>query len=304
MFSPPSRPSRPGRPTAALPRALALAAATVAVSVSVSAVVAVPTAGAATAQGATAVSTGQKLFYTAAAGQTNHLKIDWALGPTDSDSQLADYIYTFDDTVTITPGVGCVRPDARDTTKVVCTVTEPNTSASDLDTLIVDLGDGDDTANVAPDNSGYSRIHGGPGDDTLTGHGSDVLYGDDGDDHLSGGGGVYGDGALGGAGNDTLSACGYTCRGGSGDDLLIGGVSESNDEYTDYGNALYGDDGDDIVYGNEGDDTIEGGRGDDRLFGGPGADTIHGNTGNDLLHGGPAKDKLSGGAGVNRVYQD
>ncbi|MET7385386.1 calcium-binding protein [Streptomyces sp. NPDC005529] len=288
------------RPTAALPKALALAVATVAVS----AAVAVPTAGAATAQGATAVSTGQKLFYTAAAGQTNHLTIDWALGPTDPDSQLADYIYTFDDTVTITPGAGCVRPDARDTTKAVCTVTEPNTSASDLDTLIVDLGDGDDTARVDPGNSGYSRIHGGPGDDTLTGHGSDVLYGDDGDDHLSGGGGVYSEGAFGGAGNDTLSACGHTCHGGAGDDLLIGGVSESDEEYTDYANALYGDDGNDIVYGNEGDDTIEGGRGNDRLYGGPGADTIHGNTGDDLLHGGPGQDSLSGGAGVNQVYQD
>ncbi|MFF0139113.1 calcium-binding protein [Streptomyces sp. NPDC005227] len=288
------------RPTAALPRALALAAATVAVS----AAVAVPPAGAATAQGATAVSTGQKLFYTAAAGQTNHLTIDWALGPTDPDSQLADYIYTFDDTVAIAPGAGCVRPDARDTTKVVCTVTEPNTSASDLDTLIVDLGDGDDTARVDPDNSGYSRVHGGPGDDTLTGHGSDVLYGDDGDDHLSGGGGVYSDGALGGAGDDTLTACGYTCHGGPGDDLLTGGLSASDEEYPDYGNALYGDDGNDIVYGNEGDDTIEGGRGNDRLYGGPGADTIHGNTGDDLLHGGPGADRLSGGAGVNRVYQD
>ncbi|MFD6491858.1 hypothetical protein [Streptomyces sp. NPDC060188] len=70
------------RPTAALPKVFALAVATVAVS----AAVAVPTAGAATAQGATAVSTGQKLFYTAAAGQTNHLTIDWALGPTDPDS--------------------------------------------------------------------------------------------------------------------------------------------------------------------------------------------------------------------------
>ncbi|MFD9397222.1 calcium-binding protein [Streptomyces sp. NPDC060011] len=238
MFSRPSRPSRPGRPSAALPRALALAAATVAVS----AVVAVPTAGATTAQGATAVSTGQKLFYTAAAGQTNHLKIDWALGPTDPDSQLADYIYTFDDTVTITPGAGCVRPDVRDTTKAVCTVTEPNTSASDLDTLIVDLGDGDDTANVAPDNSGYSRIHGGPGDDTLTGHGSDVLYGDDGDDHLSGGGGVYGD--------DTI-------EGGRGNDRLFGGP------------------GADTIHGNTGNDLLHGGPATDKLSGGAGVNRVY-----------------------------
>ncbi|MCS0604423.1 calcium-binding protein [Streptomyces sp. LP11] len=288
------------RPTAALPQALALAATTIAVSGMIS----IAPAGATTAQGAEAVSTGQKLFYTAASGQTNHLKIDWALGPTDPDSQLTDYIYTFDDTVTITPGAGCIRPDVKDDTKVVCTVTEPNTSASDLDTLIVDLGDRDDTATVDPDNSGYSRIHGGSGADTLTGHGDDVLYGDAGNDHLSGGGGAYSEGAFGGAGDDTLTDCGHTCHGGPGNDTLTGGLSEFDEEYTDYGNALYGDDGDDVIHGNEGDDTLTGGRGDDRLYGGPGADTIYGNTGDDILHGGPGTDRLSGGAGVNHVYQD
>lgn len=288
------------RRTAALPKALALAAATVAVS----AAVAVPTASAATATSATAVSTGQKLYYTAAAGQTNHLKISWALGATDPDSQLADYIYTFDDTVKISLGAGCVRPDASDNTKAVCTVTEPNTSASDLDTLIVDLGDGDDTAAVDPDNSGYSRIYGGPGNDTLTGHGVDVLYGQDGNDHLSGGGGVYSEGAFGGAGNDDLAACGYTCHGGAGNDTLHGGLSEKNAEYTDYGNDLYGDDGNDKIYGNAGTDLIQGGRGNDSLYGGTGADKIYGNSGDDLLHGGAGTDVLSGGPGTDRVYQD
>ncbi|MET9406937.1 calcium-binding protein [Streptomyces sp. NPDC002935] len=288
------------RRTAVLPKALALAAATVAVS----AAIAVPTASAATAKSATAVSTGQKLYYTAATGQTNHLKISWALGATDPDSQLADFIYTFDDTVKISLGAGCVRPSSGDTTIAVCTVTEPNTSASDLETLIVNLGDGNDTATVDPDNSGYSSIYGGPGNDTLTGHGRDVLYGQDGNDHLSGGGGVYGEGAFGGAGNDTLTACGYTCHGGAGNDVLRGGISGYDPQYTDYDNSLYGDDGNDTIYGNSGNDLIQGGRGNDSLYGGTGADKVYGNSGNDLLHGGAGTDTLSGGPGTDRVHQN
>ncbi|MGW1534918.1 calcium-binding protein [Streptomyces aureus] len=267
-----------------------------------SAAVMAPPASAATAPSATAVSTRQKLYYTAAAGQKNHLKISWALGATDPDSQLVDYIYTFDDTVRISLGSGCVRPASGDTTRAVCTVTEPNTSASDLDTLIVRLGDGDDTATVDPGNAGYSRIYGGTGDDTLTGHGRDVLYGEGGDDRLSGGGGVYGEGAFGGAGDDTLTSCGYTCHGGAGDDVLSGGISEADGSYVDYDNALFGDDGNDTIHGDAGADDIQGGRGNDRLYGGSGNDKIYGNSGNDLLHGGSGTDTLSGGPGTDRVY--
>ncbi|MFF3406458.1 calcium-binding protein [Streptomyces sp. NPDC002742] len=289
------------RHTVTLPKALALAAVTVVVS----ATVAVPTAaGAATSRSATAVSTGQKLYYTAAAGQTNHLKITWALGATDPDSQLADYIYTFDDTVKISLGAGCVRPPSGDSTIAVCTVTEPDTSASDLETLIVSLGDGNDTATVDPDNNGYSSIYGGTGNDTLVGYGRDVLYGQDGNDHLSGGGGVYGEGAFGGAGNDTLTSCGYTCHGGAGNDVLRGGDAEYDPQNADYDNSLYGDDGNDTIYGNAGADLIQGGRGNDSLHGGTGADKIYGNSGNDLLHGDAGADVLSGGPGNDRVYQN
>uniref|UniRef100_A0AAU3HXC5 Calcium-binding protein n=1 Tax=Streptomyces sp. NBC_01393 TaxID=2903851 RepID=A0AAU3HXC5_9ACTN len=287
------------RRTTVVPRALALAAVTVAVA----AAVAAPTAaGAATAPSATAVSTGQKLYYTAAAGQTNHLTIAWRFGATDPDSHLMDFIFTFDDTVKISLGTGCVRPSSGDTTQAVCTVTEPNFGASDLDTLFVNLGDGNDTATVGFDNLMYSRIYGGTGNDTITGHGRDVLYGQDGNDHLFGGGGAYSEGAFGGAGNDTLSSCGYTCHGGTGNDVLYGG-SEGEGIYTYYENSLYGDDGNDVIHGNEGADLIQGGRGNDRLYGGSGNDKVYGNSGNDLLHGGSGTDTLSGGPGTDRVYQ-
>lgn len=289
----------------ALPKALALAAATVAVS----AAVAAPTAFAAPAKGATAVVVGQKLFYTAAAGQTNHLSISWALGATDPGSQLADYIYTFDDSVRISLGAGCVRPAGGDVTKAVCTVTEPNTSASDLDSLIVDLGDGNDTAKTDDSSGGYTRIYGGAGNDTLTGHGVDVLYGQGGNDRLSGGGGAYSEGAFGGAGNDTLTNCGYTCHGGAGNDTLYGGaqyggVIAGGGDYADYSNNLYGDDGNDKLYGNAGSDLLQGGRGNDTVYGGTGNDKLYGNSGNDVLHGGAGNDFLSGGPGRDKAYQN
>ncbi|WP_443075259.1 calcium-binding protein [Streptomyces sp. NBC_01483] len=137
-----------------------------------------------------------------------------------------------------------------DDTKAVCTVTEPNTSASDLDSLIVDLGDGNDTATTGNTSGGYTRIYGGPGNDTLTGHGVDVLYGQGGNDRLSGGGGVYAEGANGGAGNDTLVNCSAECHGGAGNDSLSG---------TSGDNSLFGDD---ELYGNAGRDLLQGGRGE------------------------------------------
>ncbi|MCX4454823.1 calcium-binding protein [Streptomyces sp. NBC_01728] len=273
----------------ALPKVLALATAAVAVTV------AAPAAHAAPAKSATAVVVGQKLYYTAAAGQTNHLSISWALGAFDPDSQLSDFIYTFDDTVRISLGAGCVRPAGGDDTKAVCTVTEPNTSASDLDSLIVDLGDGNDTATTGNASGGYARIYGGPGNDTLTGHGVDVLYGQGGNDRLSGGGGVYDEGANGGAGNDTLVNCSAECHGGAGNDSLSG---------TSGDNSLFGDDGNDKLYGNAGRDLLQGGRGDDTLYGGAGDDKLYGNSGNDVLHGGAGKDFLSGGPGRNKTYQN
>ncbi|MFI0964065.1 calcium-binding protein [Streptomyces sp. NPDC021080] len=286
------------RRTAVLPKALVLAVATAAVS----AAVVTPAASAATATSATAVSTGQKLYYTAAAGQTNHLKISWRFGATDPGSQLTDWIYTFDDTVNISLGAGCVRPASGDTTRAECTVTEPNTGASDLTSVIVNLGDRDDTATGPADDILYARIYGGTGNDTLTSGGRDVLYGQDGNDHLSGGGGAYNEGANGGAGNDTLTDCGFTCHGDAGNDVLYGG-SQSEGIYTDYDNSLYGDDGNDTIHGNAGDDLIQGGRGNDRLYGDSGKDKIYGNSGNDLIHGGAGTDTLSGGPGTDRVYQ-
>ncbi|MFJ6833169.1 calcium-binding protein [Streptomyces sp. NPDC091209] len=290
------------RRTTTVPKVLALTAVTVAVA----AALAAPTASAATTSSATAVSTGKKLYYTAAVGQTNHLKIFWRFGTTDPDTHLTNYTFTFDDTVRISLGTGCVRPSSGDTTQAVCTVTGSGSGPSDDPYgLIVNLGDGNDTARVDYDNLVYSRIYGGTGNDTLTGGLRDVLYGEDGNDHLFGGGGAsaHSDGAFGGAGNDILSSCGYICHGGTGNDVLYGGT-EDEGIYSYDGNSLYGDDGNDTIYGNSGTDLLQGGRGNDSLHGGTGADKIYGNSGNDLLHGDAGRDTLSGGPGSDRVYQN
>lgn len=60
------------------------------------------------------------------------------------------------------------------------------------------------------------------------------------------------------AGNDAL-------RGGSADDVLIGGGG---------GDQLYGNSGADVLIGMGGDDRLQGGTGADRLYGGPGTDRV------------------------------
>lgn len=280
------------RPYRRSPRAAALVAATAAAAL-VPFVLSVPAAHAATPPPARAAVKNNKLYYTASKGQTNQLAVSWKLGEQDPDSTLYYYLFTLDDVVPVTPGAGCVRPSASDTTKVVCTLLEPSYEASDLDSLVVDLGDRDDTATVSEDSGAYTRVYGGTGDDTLTGHGRDVLYGQAGDDTLHGGGGAYSEGSYGGAGNDRLTDCSDECHGGTGDDTLYG---------SGQGNVLHGDEGDDTVHGGGGADLILGGPGNDTLYGDKGNDRIYGNSGNDTLHGGPGTDTLSGGPGKDRVY--
>jgi len=83
-------------------------------------------------------------------------------------------------------------------------------------------------------------------------------------------------------GDDTLIVdsdvtANITCRGGSGDDRLIGGA---------------------------GNDRLDGGSGDDHLYGGAGRDRLTGGSGDDYLDGGSGKDVQLGGSGTNTVVPD
>ena len=211
--------------------------------------------------------------------------------------------------------------------------TRTGTNSSDYQRLQVDLhGDGTDIETDYFKNIEHLEIHGGSGDDTLTGDntentlyggaGDDTLTGNEGDDRLDGGDGddtLYGekwryesnggdDWLSGGAGNDTLygNAGDDYLSGGDGDDKLYGdGWSSDSNDGDDrlYGgdgdDELYGTKGDDYLHGGAGDDTLEGGHDNDRLDGGDGDDTLYGGNGNDILNGGDGDDRLDGGFGTN-----
>lgn len=130
------------------------------------------------------------------------------------------------------------------------------------------FGEGGDDAIDASAFTGWVRLTGGDGDDTLTGGrfsdildgqgGNDVLLGLRGSDYLFGGNGL--DMIEGAAGNDEI-------RGGRDADVIDGG------------------DGNDFIVGEHGHDRISGGAGTDRIIGGGGRDTLTGNAGPDVLIG-------------------
>ncbi|KAF4408064.1 calcium-binding protein [Streptomyces lycii] len=253
---------------------------------------------AAAAGPATLVHEDGAVWYKAAAGQTNELTISVENVDADPSEFGSDYRVTFRDRVEMSIDASasewdsCLFPSADDRTVVQCTVPAP--LGSDDSTIYeADLGDGDDTVTVTSDNSAIAAVHGGPDNDVLQGVGQIQYNGDGGDDRIDGSNGL---GSDGGDGDDVLvGACQYTCRGGAGNDSVTG---------TGDINALYGDDGDDILRAGSDNDLVYGGRGHDTLYGEGGNDTMYGNSGNDVLYGGTGSDTLSGGPGTNEVHQD
>ena len=170
-------------------------------------------------------------------------------------------------------------------------------SADEAKSLKFDLGSGNDTLTVTGDaGENVLEVHGGSGDDTLTGGvGEEHFFGDSGDDSIDAGGGNdvidggTGDDRLhGGDGDDTL-------RGGDGNDRLTGGAGDDK---------LDGGDGNDGIDGQLGNDTISGGKGEDNIAGGDGDDTIDAGDGNDTVFAGAGDDKVSGGEGDDELLGD
>jgi serralysin len=176
---------------------------------------------------ATVSSNSNEVLYVASPGESNAVVLT-ADGLT---------VRISDPGATISAGAGCVLDGA----DALCQV---DVAFWDV---FVDLGDGDDSANLSSAATAIgwagagddqivgaefeSTLQGGPGNDRLTGSpkgGFQDLYGDEGDDELLL---VGGGGASGGPGNDTI-------RGGFGRDLL------------------WGEAGDDIVDGRGGFDTL------------------------------------------------
>ncbi|MEI5101819.1 calcium-binding protein [Streptomyces sp. PmtG] len=272
--------------------ALALAGAAFAVPASAHALPAAPRAT------ASVVHEDSELWYKAASGQRNKLTVDEKI---ENRGEFESYyVLTFHDRYDIAIDASaasadeCVYPTPGDRKVVRCAVEIPQNS-DDSDSYDIDLGDKNDTATLEPDSRAWAGVYGGKGDDVLKGSAAPMLYGGSGDDRLDGGGGVFGFGSYGGAGNDTLTHCGQDCFGGAGNDSLTGTGEE---------NTLHGDDGNDVLRGKGGADALYGGKGNDKLYGEAGNDKLWGNSGDDVLWGGAGADKLSGGSGRDKLHQD
>jgi Ca2+-binding RTX toxin-like protein len=246
--------------------------------------------------------TGRSAVFTAAPGERNAVEVVQAGGRV---------VFT-DAGAPVTVGDGC----SAEGVSVSC----PGSVAS------VDLGDGDDTADVAGADAG---VQGGPGNDEILVGRDGGAGGGDGDDrverqaHVVSGAPPFGGPQPdldGGPGDDVIlgsDAADEALYGGPGDDRIYGrgGVLDS----------LSGGDGNDLLdgsgptevlaFGGEGDDTLIAGDGagqisvpdgqgiatyvydDSHLWGGPGDDRLIGAAGPDRLDGGPGADSMRGGAG-------
>jgi Ca2+-binding RTX toxin-like protein len=184
--------------------------------------------------------------------------------------------------------------------------------------LLLRGGPGNDTLTAV---NAFALLDGGAGGDSMEGRGGRVDYraranpvvvdgdgvADDGEagegDNVSSNvdvvlGGSAGDTftdvveAAGRGGNDTFistGAEGMFCHGGSGNDVLIGGV---------HADFCSGGPGDDELNGRGGADDLGGGRGADTIRGGAGRDFLSGGSGDDLLIGGDGREfAISGGRG-------
>ena len=265
------------------------------------------------------------LVVTAGAGEQNHVALGGPMDGNDGEIMVGDRIPL---TVATT---GCGAPGY----VVDCQVGAAG--------VRIDLGDGNDIFSVNFDmpTSVPVEVHGGAGNDTLTGGDErDVLDGGDGNDTVDGAGGS--DVVQGGAGDDTVmgdhfeDASPDVIDGGPGTDTLQDDwTSRFTDLHPDVSLTLGGgaDDGrpgegDDVhgvervivneggsLTGTDGPEHLEayqvlssvrisGGGGDDELVGSGGADTIDGGAGNDFIDAGFGDDTITGGPGRDTIYAD
>jgi Ca2+-binding RTX toxin-like protein len=174
--------------------------------------------------------------------------------------------------------------------------------------------------------TGFQKVYGGSGNDTLTVNGSDdvTIFGGAGNDSITGGSGhnvLYGEGGdntlSGGAGSATIFSS-------SGGDVITGGTAGDNAIYLmetpasvsaggGTGNLLDASavttplsldlNGFQKVYGGSGGNTFtDSGSGDITIFGGTGDDNITGGGGNNVIYGVAGNDTLSGGLGSATIY--
>jgi Ca2+-binding RTX toxin-like protein len=176
----------------------------------------------------------------------------------------------------------------------------------------LDGGPGNDTV------SGHGTLTGGSGDDTLIGSAlADNVRARSGRDWIEAGDGP--DDIIGGSGTDTLAypasrTTGVNVTVGSGN-YNDGGVEDQATNGrrdtvhgdieailgTAQGDLIAGDSSSETLIGGLGNDVLNGNRGNDTLLGLEGDDILVGADGSDLLRGWTGADRLFGGAGNDRV---
>ena len=197
-----------------------------------------------------------------------------------------------------------------------------NVTFSGIEEFEVNAGDGDDIVDGFALTTIAVTMHGGNGDDRLTGGAKgDSLFGDAGDDDLIGNLGA--DYLDGGTGSDAMVGD----QGVIGPHEVLDGSTETTlaipsgklqavinrsgtvrrsvmliDEQDGAADTLVGGDGDDYLHGGAGADSLDGGAGADALFGNAGDDTLAGGGDDDHLYGGSGNDHLSGDAGADISY--
>jgi Ca2+-binding RTX toxin-like protein len=152
--------------------------------------------------------------------------------------------------------------------------------SSDVESIDVRCGGGNDRVAISQNILVRSRVDGGKGSDTVNGGGGDdTLVGHGGDDTLRGRDGrdrIYGH---------------------SGDDLIEGGDDDDRIDAGEGDDSVDGEGGDDSVHGGTGRDRCSGGSGDDDVFGDDDDDSLRGNSGEDNVHGNRGRDHIYGGTG-------
>lgn len=286
------------------------------------------------AAAATLDVSGQIIYYTAGAGQPNHLVIERSSANPD--------IYIFSE----------VGGQAISSTDPACSFAFPGNptimtcTAPGILTLVVDVADGDDAVLNWTDRAAFlyggsgndslhlggrvgvqSRGYGGTGNDSLTsGPGNDIMdggadtdsvgYGDSVDpvqaSLATNSGGRYFDtdtyygveGLSGGGANDVLygNDAANTLSGGS-RAILCGQVRGGGCVYISGNDHIYAGGGDDTILTEGGNDVAYGGAGNDVLWGDAGDDWLVGDAGNDTLYGGTGANILNGGTGTDACYQ-
>jgi Ca2+-binding RTX toxin-like protein len=212
--------------------------------------------------------------------------------------------------VGIEPGAGCVSVRMG----VNCRYTG-------TPTVVVDLGDGDDSMNVTADGPMTIHVSGGPGDDrlyTTTRTGAPpntataTLDGGPGDDRFDVAGGVA-DTIIGGQGTDeatywlstgptAITLNGVADDGVAGEGDNVGGDIEELVGALRAPNTIVGNDAPQKLAGHAQADTLDGGGGNDFLTGEAGDDVLIGGAGDDALLAGDGNDRLDGGPGYDRLY--